>query len=273
MFWVLNQNLCKEEGYKILLEHLQRTNITHIKVKPIPFTHKLLPLDFDARNSTINIDEVPEPYIDTDQNIWVMGSYTLCTIAISRGWKPGCWLDNLSYDVWSSKWLPADLLNPYAIMTKFKDAVFDMDFAFVRPVADSKAFPGKVFDKEEFTAWQKKVIMMSDKDPVNGMTEILLAKPVNIYTETRFFVVDGQIITGSLYKRGTSVFYSDLIDEGAIDFCNAKIKEWVPNKAFVIDVAATESGYKIIELNCFNAAGFYASNVQKIVDAIENLKI
>lgn len=198
-----------------------------------------------------------------------MGSYTLVKIANERGWKPGAYLDNLSYDKWSQAWAAIDLLNPYAITSKFRDAKIIDDLAFVRPVADSKAFAGKVFGKEEFHAWQKKVSAMSPEDPLNGDTEILVSKPVNIYNETRFFVVGGEIVTASLYKRGNQVTYSNLIDQGAEDFCKAKIHEWCPNPAFVIDIAATEAGYKIVELNCFNAAGFYDCDIQKIVEAVE----
>jgi hypothetical protein len=34
-------------------------------------------------------------------------------------------------------------------------------------------------------------------------------------------------------------------------------------------VAYTSEGYKIVEFNNFNASGFYACNVQKIIEAIE----
>jgi hypothetical protein len=137
MLWILNQNLCKEEGYAKLLTDLERFDMPHVKVKPVPFTDRLLPLDYDTSKASLDISELPEPEIDTTQDIWVMGSYTLCKIANKRGWKPGCYLNNLSYDVWSKAWAPIDLLNPYAQVTAFKDAVMNDKAAFIRPVADS----------------------------------------------------------------------------------------------------------------------------------------
>ena len=44
-----------------------------------------------------------------------------------------------------------------------------------------------------------------------------------------------------------------------------------PAKAFVIDIARVDGEFKIIEINNLNSAGFYASDVQKIIAAIEEL--
>jgi len=43
---------------------------------------------------------------------------------------------------------------------------------------------------------------------------------------------------------------------------------WQPADAFVLDIALTHNGYKVLEVNCLNSAGFYAADVSKLVQAI-----
>ena len=106
-------------------------------------------------------------------------------------------------------------------------------------------------------------------DPLTVDTEVLIAQPVSIFTETRCWVVDGSIVTVSGYKRGKHVVYTPGADDEVVAFAQACIEEWVPNSAFVLDVAQTPAGCKVVEVNCLNAAGFYAADVLKLVSAIE----
>ena len=41
------------------------------------------------------------------------------------------------------------------------------------------------------------------------------------------------------------------------------------NEAFVMDLALTEHGYKIVECGCMNSAGFYRADMQKLLIALE----
>jgi len=100
----------------------------------------------------------------------------------------------------------------------------------------------------------------------------IFASVVGGVTETRFFVVDGKIVTGSLYKRGNKVIYDSNIDPDVQKFAQEMVDFWQPNRAFVIDIALTPDGCKIVEINNINSSGFYASNVNKIIDAIEGME-
>ncbi|MGV3619435.1 MAG: ATP-grasp domain-containing protein [Archangium sp.] len=42
------------------------------------------------------------------------------------------------------------------------------------------------------------------------------------------------------------------------------------HEAFVIDIAETPNGLRIVELNTFNSAGFCAADVQRLVIAVED---
>ena len=47
------------------------------------------------------------------------------------------------------------------------------------------------------------------------------------------------------------------------------IKLFELNKGFVMDLALTENGWKIIECGCINCAGFYEADMQTLLMAIE----
>jgi hypothetical protein len=267
MLWILQNNLYKESKYAELVDFLERAGLPTIFVKALPFTDKLVAAEEDLSKAR-DQELIPDVVIPSGPCV-TMGSYTLAKIAKSRGWTPGAWIDNLSYDVWGQMW-PDDILNPKAKLCKFEDADMD-DTKFIRPVEDSKSFSGKVFSPDEWRTWKKSVLeVATSEDPLNGSTEILISEPVDIWTENRIWVIDGKIVTHSLYKRGRTVHYSPNVDAEVLVFAEEMIKNWRPNDAFVLDVAQTPQGCKIVEVNCLNAAGFYAGDMSKIVMAIEN---
>ena len=275
MLWILQKNLRAEGGYEHLAELLPRMGIDSIFVKVVPFSHKILPANIDAPKA-VEIDDISEPEIDVSGDVWVMGSYTLAKIAQERNWKPGSFTENLDYLSYSQAWPDELLLNPKAQVSELKDAAFAEDkLAFVKPVKDSKSFTGQVFDYVEWENLKKRIAHEAevaesiDMLPLKPDTLVLVSKPVEIYTESRMFVIDGKVVTGSLYKRGSRSNYDEDIDQEVLDFAQHRVDDWQPSKAFVIDVAQTPKGLKIIELNCINASGLYSSNVQKIVEAIE----
>lgn len=55
-----------------------------------------------------------------------------------------------------------------------------------------------------------------------------------------------------------------------IAFAKDMLNIYQPERAFVLDIAITLFGPKIIEVNNINSSGFYAANVENIVVAIEN---
>jgi len=267
MLWVLQTGL--ERGYGRLVVALDRVGCDYLFVKAVPFTGRLLPGDFDSPTS-VDPNDVPEPVIDTNRPILTMGSYGLAKIAKARGWSPGAFLDHTDYESWSTGWGSDRMLNPNAWVGCLRDARVK-GTAFIRPLTDSKSFSGTVFDEAEFATWQASVRdLEAELSPVHGGTMVLVAAPRAIYTETRFFVIDGKIVTGSLYKIGGRVAFNEDVDPGAEAFARECIASWTPSRAFVVDVALTSDGYRVVEVNCINAAGFYASDLQRLVAAFED---
>ena len=87
MHWVVQDKLFNEEGFRSLLDMLDRMEYDYDIVKVYPFAHELTP-DFNT---------------DAERVI-VMGAYTLSEIAKNKGWLPGSFTDNLDFQVQHEHW-------------------------------------------------------------------------------------------------------------------------------------------------------------------------
>ncbi len=117
--------------------------------------------------------------------------------------------------------------------------------------------------------------LKEDETPVGSLrhdTELMLSEPKRILKEWRLWIVGAQIVTYSLYRDGSRVVYRHEIDEDALEFAKTMVSlhpDYSP--AYVMDVCRTEEGLFIVETNCLNAAGFYAADLEKLVNAIEEI--
>jgi len=100
-------------------------------------------------------------------------------------------------------------------------------------------------------------------------TLIQVASPKKLTQEVRFWVVDGKIITQSTYRRGSFLSYDNIVDQDAIDFAKSMVDIFQLAKTFVIDLALTPEGWKIIECGSTSCAGFYDADMQKLIMSLE----
>lgn len=248
---------------------LERFNIPYSIHKVVPFVGELM----------------PKPEVEC-KNVICMGSYSMRHTAKKEGWIPGVYdLEPFDFRIQLKHW-GRHMLNADAWVGRFEDANFDEELMFIRPVLDSKSFAGKVFTKEEFYEWKRKVVVLNEDDgsSLDKDTIIQVCSPKKIYAEYRFWIVDQKIVTYSLYKRGDKVMYSSDVDQHVINYVNEilRIKNqkldisaiaantgWAPHKAFVLDVCETPDGMRVVEINTLNSAGFYAANMTDLVLALE----
>jgi len=276
MFWIVQNNLYDEDGYVKFIEALERVGVDYLIIKPIPFTNQFLPADFDSW--TQNVDDVEEPYIDTNQKIMVMGATSLTRIAKNRGWIPGTYLnENFDFVKWRDGFGGMNILNNKSIVCKISDNINVIDMSaqlFVRPVDDSKAFSGTVMSKYDFYDWVQSISIIEEEEfqPLHKNTKIAIADYKEIYAEYRLFVVDKKVVTASMYKRGNVVQSIEGADDEVLEFGQKMVDKWQPAAAFVLDIASTPHGLKVIEINNINSAGFYAADAQKIIVALEDLE-
>lgn len=253
MLWVIQENLFQEREYEKFLDACDRQGINYQQVKIIPFSHELVP-------------EITE-----SNPILAFGSTALVRIAQERGWYPGVFYnDNFNFKVWSEAW-GTNILNYGAKICAFSQMETDLKGFFVRPCEDLKYFNGTVIEQESLNAWKDEVLNRSNY--LTKDTEVVISAIKVIYKEFRFFVIAHTLVTGSLYKLGNKLCLDRNIEPDAYRFASKMIELWQPSRAFVIDIALTEEGYKIVEVNCINSSGFYAADVSKIVNAMQEIRI
>jgi hypothetical protein len=253
MLWIIQENLFQESEYENFLDACDRQGINYRHVKIIPFSHELVP-------------EITEP-----NPILAFGSTTLVRIAQERGWKPGVFYnDNFNFQVWS-KALGENILNYGANICNISNIETELNRFFIRPCEDLKYFNGTVINKESLNEWKDEIF--SHSRYLTEDTEVVISDVKTIYKEFRFFMIDNKLVTGSLYRLGTRLCLDENIEPDAHRFASKMIELWQPARAFVIDIALTEEGYKIVEVNCINSAGFYAADVSKIVNYMQEMKI
>lgn len=264
MHWILQDNMFQEEGFKALVEALERLDLPYSIHKVIPFAGTLM----------------PEPESKSDKVI-VMGSYTLAEEAKRRGWTPGSFVnENHDYLEQLQHWDREYMFNGHCYMYPFKDvrpalckSLADKPF-FIRPVTDSKEFAGFVTDWPDFFKWQEKVVSLGADHggTLTGDTLVMVGRVKKPLQEWRTWIVDGKVVTASQYKLGSRKTITDDVPIGVINFANKMAQIWSPAKAYVLDVVLTEGmKLEIMEVNNINASGFYAGDMQKLVMALEEL--
>jgi hypothetical protein len=283
MYFLLQTNVSQADSFNELLDAVSK-HAEYRLVKTIPFTNIIVDNDVDINN--LAEDSIPDFDIENDQSIMTMGSYTLVKIAKQRGWEPaGDFVSNkFNFDNLKKHYGCQNMLNGQAIQGTMGDIDIpdEWEDVFARPVEDTKSFAGGVFDKEVFKDFLKTIVDIND-ELLNAETPIIVAPVQEILAEYRLFVVDGEIVAGSLYRildetksipmfRGLTPLDDDVSQEDVcVAFAKDMLRVYQPERAFVLDVAITLFGPKIIEVNNINSSGFYASDVENIVVALNNM--
>lgn len=251
MLWIIQKNLFTENRREDLIQALTRLNINFIMV--------------EVNNNNIT----PEIPIDNTQPIITNGSIMLSNIARTRGWNPGSLFnDNFSYDIWSHHY--KDMILNNGVISTIKDAKFDEDTFFVRPILDNKSFNGRVFSRQEFSKFQQDAINLQFDMPKPD-TQIVISKPKTIGQEHRHYIVDGQIITSSRYKLSGQPNFHEGADENVLQVVRDAINIWQPARAFVLDTYIAGNDIGIVEIGSICHAGLYESDLIKLVNALDSM--
>jgi len=289
MLWIVQNNLYNEDGYVRFINALKRLDVDYLIVKPVPFTNKILPADYDSWEE--DFDSTPELEIDPNQKIMICGATSLSRIAKAKGWTPGTYLnDNFDFSKWRDGFGKENILNGDATVGTIRNIQINHgDHYFLRPVHDTKSFSGVTMSKYDLDDWLKSIGQIEEEEfvPLHKNTEIMISSVKEIYAEYRMFIVNCNVVTGSRYKLGNRVTADENVPDDVYRYTNRMVRLWqekvdctlaifpsayAPAKAYVMDIAVTPNGMKVIEINNINSAGFYDADVQKIIMALETLE-
>lgn len=216
------------------------------------------------------------PTITHDGPVVFYGSARLTVlIATHNPWTPGVFFDEAQFkpSVYA-KFYGDHMLNADARQLALGDidvqALAGQSEWFLRPDHDGKSFAGGVMTSDEILSWCAK--LRATETVISLDAPVVLAKVKPIAREWRLFIVDGDVVTGSQYRRGEQRDLDALLASDLIAFARDRARTWSPSRAFVMDVARTADGeFKIVELNGINSCGFYAANIPLFVEALSNL--
>lgn len=251
MFYIIQENLFKEEGHNRLINTLEKFGLGYELVKVLPFIEEV---EFNTKET----------------NVFVFGSLKLARLAKNYNWTPGAVVtENHDYNVYS-KHYKENLLNYDSRVVRFGDDFeWIYDQHFIRPCLDSKVFTGKVFNESEWPEFKERMLTGGHTHSLTEDTLIQVATPKYLTQEVRCWVVDGKIVTQSTYRRGSFLVYDEIVDQDAIDFAQSMVDIFQLSPTFVIDVGLTRDGWKVIECGSTSCAGYYDANIQKLIEALE----
>jgi hypothetical protein len=258
MQWILQEF----EDTQKLADALDRLDIPYSCHKVVPFVGEL----------------VPEPHVRDPHAVVMFGSYTLWRYAEAKGLYPGVF--RIAPFVHEKPWQRFMLNGPDATFLHLCEIEASLPddgrHWFIRPVADSKEMAGTVKAASDIRDSARKVMALESDEIPNGSlrydTLMMLTPPVRIFKEWRIWIVDGIVVTYSLYKEGMRVTYRHEIDADALEFAQtlAGLNKGY-SRAYVMDICRTEEGLRLLETNCINAAGFYGADLTKLAATIDGM--
>lgn len=251
MYYVVQKKLFREENYENLINSLERLGLEYEIVDLIPF-----------------VDEVP---FKTDRkDVFPFGAVKMSRISRAFDWSPGSTLcDNHDYEVYS-KYYKENMLNYDSLIMPVKE-IIDRNLKspfFARPTTDSKAFTGRTFcNAVEFEDFIESRMIPNSILDLNTIIQVASVK--KIQKEIRFWIVNGYPVTASIYNQGGEYFLSDFIDQDAYDYVRSMCRLFQLNWTFTMDICMINGEYKIVECGCTNSAGFYKSDMNKLLISLE----
>jgi len=192
--------------------------------------------------------------------------------ARAGSWQPGsfCRPERLSYSAWSP-WLGDLMLNddfvilPYG---EFKRRGVDAwgGAAFVRPDAVTKSFTGLVIKKDDFAHELNSLERLSHVQPEEM---VVVARPKSILGEFRFVIADGDVVTGSAYSWERKLDVRSDVHPGCEELA-AEVagRPWQADRVYTCDVALSDEGPRLLELNAFSCSGLYACDTSLVAKAV-----
>ncbi len=212
---------------------------------------------------------------DKDSCVIFIGSLQQAkNIQRTKSWIPGTYYNvpQFNCNAYYSK-LGKYLLNdtytmlPFGELERQRDRLYEIygidNTIFLRPNRGDKLFTGQIVYKEHFTD-----TLLHRLPKIDSEELVIVSEPRNIIAEWRFIVVNGEIVTGSQYKKNDR-FHKDVnCPSEAIEFAK-QILFYNPDNVWVIDVCKTaQNEYRLMEVGCFSCAGQYDCDKDIIVDRV-----
>ena len=269
MRWLVQENLNSERNYLDLVRTLNELNIPYLVLAERAGSGRFEVLDEISGSYIENTDESLQQFIE-NQPVMIYGGKKFIDMASVWGLSPGSF-SNEDFDFVTLKNIYGNnLLNPDFITGELFQLAPVWDEFFIRPTGNNKLFTGTKMTKMEFITWVEDERKKASSK-YEGKT-IMISPVKQILAEYRLFIVNNSVISASSYMVN-GVFKTGVKPESeALEYAKRMIHHFELSKAYVMDIAQTNDGYKIVEFNNLNSSGFYDNDIKAIVHAIQSLQ-
>ncbi|MEC1158728.1 ATP-grasp domain-containing protein [Cytobacillus horneckiae] len=266
MKWLVQEFLNNSSNIIRILNALEKCSVDYLLVR-VNQDNSLSVIDKENKIPLDNSEEAIQEFILNEQ-IMVYGSKAFAKIAQDMELEPGSFMnDKFEFEVFQRE-LGNELLNNEIIYGELSTLYPIGEEFFIRPTGNTKLFTGMTVTKEDFLDWQERE--NREDSPYIGQS-LMIAPIQRIKAEYRFFVVNQKIITGSSYKVGDKINSSCKPSVEIEEYVKQIVDRFPLAKAFVIDIAETEKGLKVVEYNNINTTGLYGCDEIAFVRAINEL--
>ncbi len=219
------------------------------------------------------------PDVSPEGPVICFGSHALRHVADARGWSPGVvdvgWLDHARcVKVWGAAMLNADALLGTLGEVPALAAEVGRPEVFVRPARDDKAFEATRLAVGDVEDWVEGLVASG----VAVGTGAIACRAKAVLAEWRTWVVEGRVVTSSLYRRGgRAIFDGDDAPSEMTGFALERAAEMTgalgdgAPAAYVLDVCLSEEGMRIVEVNGMAGARLYGCDVSRLFGALDGL--
>ncbi|MES5837591.1 ATP-grasp domain-containing protein [Bacillus cereus group sp. MG11] len=266
MKWLVQEFLNYNPNTMRMLTALEKCSIEFLIVR-VDKDNSLTVIDKETKIPRDDSDRILKDFICNEQ-VMVYGSKTLANIAKEMSLEPGSFMnDQFEFEVFQQV-LGDELLNKdFIIGDLWELNPIDEEF-FIRPTGNTKLFTGSTVTREEFLLWQKQECR--GNSPYLGQ-KLMISPIQEIKAEYRFFVVNQNIVTSSCYKENNVMSMVPKPSDELLSYTMKMINKFPLAKAYVIDVAETNNGFKVVEYNNINTSGLYDCDEILLVQAINEM--
>ena len=222
---------------------------------------------------TIELHNTEKFDVQVDRkDVFVYGSVKLARLAKANvDWTPGSFYGgNHKFEVHAPHY-QENMLNYGAAVHKFSEPLTwkPGEQKFIKPYTDAKVFTGKVFTQMKWEDFVNHALDTPRTKMLHKDTLVQASKKQQLIKEARLWIVGETVISGVYYQFHGDVPFAREVSKDGIDFAKSMVKIFNVADAFVMDICLTTEGWKIVEINCINSAGFYHLNPRSLFRALE----
>ena len=232
MQWLVQNSgvtfVCLDNNIAPLVEAIDKRGDPRFAIGVIPFT-----------DTIVGMDE-----IDVSVPTMFYGSTRLVEIAETLPIKPGVFFTHSWFD--PKNWVGKrdDLLNESQInltVGELREHWINESF-FVKSV-DPKVLTGMVLEGYSDKDW-----WIKEYEHLNDESKIVVSPIQEIEQEWRFFIVNGEVVTGSQYKHDGILRIREPIIDAVWNQARYMSSGWMPSPNIVMDIALMkDKTFKVIE--------------------------